>query len=267
MLRGASAEALADLTKKVGSTRTLGDAATMADELFTVAVLLRSDPALRRFATDASLPAEAKQGLAKELLGSQIGDDSLAVVVNAVAHRWTSQRDLPDALERLSEIAVVNSVGAKAGQLADELFGVGQILLANPALRDALSNPARSIDDRAKLIESVFGDNALPATVTFTKQALAGTYGTVTAALEAYRSVAAETAGEGVATVRVVEPLDDADRERLRAALARQYGREIHLDEIVDPTVVGGMRVEIGDDVIDGTVSGRIDDARRRLAG
>ena len=79
--------------------------------------------------------------------------------------------------------------------------------------------------------------------------------------------MAAETAGESVATVRVVEPLDDADRERLRAALAKQYGREIHLDEIVDPTVVGGMRVEIGDDVIDGTVSGRIDDARRRLAG
>ncbi len=139
--------------------------------------------------------------------------------------------------------------------------------MANPALRDALTNPARSIDDRAKLIDSVFGDKALPATVTFTKQALAGTYGTVTAALEVYRSVAAETAGEGVATVRVVEPLDDADRDRLRAALARQYGREIHLDEIVDPTVVGGMRVEIGDDVIDGTVSGRIDDARRRLAG
>ena len=71
-------------------------------------------------------------------------------MTDAVARRWTAQRDLPDALERLSEIALVRSVGAKADQLADELFGVAQSLKANPELRDALANPGRSVEDRVR---------------------------------------------------------------------------------------------------------------------
>ena len=113
----------------------------------------------------------------------------------------------------------------------------------------------------------MLGDQVLPATATLTKQALAGTYGTLTAALEVYRSVVADTVGEGVATVRVAQPLTDQERERLRQSLSQQYGREIHVNEVVDPDVIGGIRVEIGDDVIDGTVAGRLDDARRRLVG
>jgi F-type H+-transporting ATPase subunit delta len=49
--------------------------------------------------------------------------------------------------------------------------------------------------------------------------------------------------------------------------LERQYGRPVHLNIVVDPDVIGGIRVEIGDDVIDGTVSSRLDDARRKIAG
>ena len=267
MLRGASAEAMEDLSRRLGKPATLDEAATIGDELFAVADLLRADAALRRVATDASLPAEAKQALARQLFEGKVGDVSLAIVESAFGHRWTSQRDLPDVLERLSEVAIARSTGAKAGQLADELFGVGQLLASNPELRDALANPGRSVDDRVALVGTVLGDKVLPATATLTKQALAGTYGTLTSALEVYRSVVADTVGEGVATVRVAQPLAEKERDRLRTALSQQYGREIHVNEVVDPGVIGGIRVEIGDDVIDGTVAGRLDDARRRLAG
>lgn len=267
MLRGASAEALASLTEQLGKPATLGDAATIGDELFSVADLLRADAALRRFATDASLPADGKQAVARQVFGGKLSDASLALVESAFGHRWTSQRDLADVLERLSEVAIAKSTGAKAGQLADELFGVGRLLASNPELRDALANPGRSLDDRVALVDSVFGDQVLPATATLTKQALAGTYGTLTAALDVYRSVVAGTVGEGVATVRVAQPLADQERERLRKSLAQQYGREIHVNEVVDPDVIGGIRVDIDDDVIDGTVAGRLDDARRRLVG
>ena len=90
---------------------------------------------------------------------------------------------------------------------------------------------------------------------------------TVTVALESYQKVAAEVRGQGVATVRVAQPLAQGERDRLAAALARTYGREVHLNVIVDPDVIGGIRVEIGDDVIDGTVSTRLDEAGRKLAG
>jgi F-type H+-transporting ATPase subunit delta len=258
---------MADLSAQLGTPATLADAATIGDELFSVSELLRSDPALRRFATDASVPAEARNGLARQLFEGKVSAATLAIVDSAFAHRWTSQRDLPDVVQRLSEVAITKSTGAKADQLADELFGVGQLLANNPELRDALSNPGRSVEARAALVDTVLDGKVLPAAVTLTKQALTGTYGTLSAALEVYREVVAETAGGGVATVRVAKPLSDGDRERLQKALSQQYGRDIHINEVVDDSVIGGLRVEIGDDVIDGTVAGRLDDARRRLAG
>ena len=105
------------------------------------------------------------------------------------------------------------------------------------------------------------------ATVILVKQALSGSHRSVAVALEEYEKVAADVHGRDVATVRVARGLSDQDAQRLSGVLARQYDRPVHLNVVVDPEVVGGVKVEIGDDVIDGTVSSRLDDARRRLAG
>jgi F-type H+-transporting ATPase subunit delta len=267
-LRGASADSLRELTDELDSALRAGThSETVAGELFTVAALLRDEPALRRVATDASLPAEPKQGLVRQVLEGKVDEVTLALVTRSAGLRWTGSRDLPDALERVGELAAVKSAGDQADRLADEIFALSRTVTANPELRDALSNPARSTADKAALLDDLLGGKVLPATLALAKQSLAGTYRTVTAALENYRKVAAEARGEYVATVRVVSPLSDADRGRLTTALSQQYGREIHVNEIVDPRVVGGLRVELGDDVIDGTVSSRLDDARRKLVG
>jgi len=267
-LRGASADSLQELATELDSRlRAGGHAETVAGELFGVAGLLRDEPSLRRVATDASLPAEPKQALVAQVLEGKVDEVTLALVSRGAGLRWTISRDLPDALERVGELAAVKSVGDQADRLADEIFALSRTVTANPDLRDALSNPARSTADKAALIDDLLGDKVLPATVALMKQSLAGTYRTVTAALENYRRVAAQARGEYVATVRVVSPLSDGERDRLTQALSQQYGREIHVNEIVDTTVVGGLRVEIGDDVIDGTVSSRLDDARRKLVG
>ncbi|MDF1603762.1 F0F1 ATP synthase subunit delta [Nocardioides sp. YIM 152315] len=267
-LRGASAESLRELTAELdGALRAGQHAERVAGELFDVASLLRAEPALRRFATDASLPPEAKQGLAKQVFDGKVDDVTLALVTSAAARRWTATRDLPDAIEKLSELTWVTSVGGDSDRLADELFALGQTVAAHPELRDALANPARSRDDKAALLDTLLTGKALDATAALAKQALGGTYRTIGAALAAYRNVAAEAHGEAVATVRVVSPLGKAERDRLADALSKQYGKKVHLNEVVDPGVLGGLRVEIGDDVIDGTVSSRLDDARRKLVG
>jgi F-type H+-transporting ATPase subunit delta len=123
------------------------------------------------------------------------------------------------------------------------------------------------VDDRAGLVDQVLGGQVLPATVTLTKQALGGTYRTVTAALTTYRRVAASVAEELVATLRVVAPLADAERTKVAEILSRQYGKTVHVNEVIDPEVLGGVHIEIGDDVIDGTVASRVAEARRLLVG
>ena len=266
--RGASAEAVAALSSEL-ETAVSGSEATaaqVADSLFSVAQALRGEAALRRFLTDQSVPADARAGLVREVFGAKIDAAALTVVSKAAGCRWTSAGDLPDALEHLSEVAVVRSAG-DANRLADELFAFAQAVQDSPELRDALSDPARSTEDKAALVDSLLGGKALPATVTLAKQALAGTYRTVSVALGEYQKVAATVRNEGVATVRVAKPLTDAETQRLAAALQRHYGRPVHLNVLVEPAILGGVKVEIGDDVIDGTVASRLDDARRALAG
>ncbi len=87
-------------------------------------------------------------------------------------------------------------------------------------------------------------------------------------ALEEYQKVAAAHRDRLVATVRVARELG-AEGEPASGRSARRGSTTVpvHLNVVVDPDVIGGIRVEIGDDVIDGTVVSRLDDARRRLAG
>lgn len=267
--RGASAESVAVLVDDLrgavsGSTET---ASAVAGELFSVAQTLRAEGSMRRFVSDVSVPDEAKTGLVGQVFGGKVAEATLTVVRSAVSRRWVSAGDLPNALEHLGVVAAVASAGDQAGRLSDELFAFAQAVKDAPELRDALSDPARTLEDKARLVRSLLDGKALPATTTLAVQSLAGTHRTVAVALAEYQKVAADVQNRGVATVRVARDLSGAERDRLADVLSRQYGRPVHLNLVVDPTVLGGIRVEIGDDVIDGTVSSRLDDARRRLAG
>lgn len=269
-MRGASVGSLERLTEQLGSTVAGGaDAARVAEDLFAVAGLLRREPSLRRVATDVSREPAAKSGLVRELLGGQLAPASMDLVAEAVAQRWSATRDLPDALEHLGVIAVVKSAeqAGHADRLEGELFALEDLIASSADLRDALSDPTRSAEDKHALLKTLLEGRVTQSTLRLAQQAVVSTFRTVPLAIEEYQRIAARHRDRLVATVRVARELDDADRQRLQGALARQYDKPVHLNVVVDPDVLGGVKVEIGDDVIDGTVASRLDDARRRLAG
>ncbi|MGB0101135.1 MAG: F0F1 ATP synthase subunit delta [Nocardioides sp.] len=268
-LRGSSAEALQVVGEIVDTdSRTLEEFATLGQDLFRLADLIRSEPALRRAVTDVSTPAEAKAALVRSLLQSKVGAPALDVLAAAVGLRWVASRDLADAMEHLGVIATVRSAGRRESErLSDELFVVGQVVEDDAELRIALSDPVRTTTDKRALLRGLLDGRALPAAVALVEQALAGSFRSFHAAITQYQKVAAATQGENVALVRTARALTDVERTRLADALSAQYQRPVHLNIEVDPELLGGMRVEIDDDVIDGTVAARLDDARRKLAG
>ena len=82
----------------------------------------------------------------------------------------------------------------------------GQLVKDAPELRDALSDPARSNEDKRALVQGLLEGKALPATIQLAQQSISGSHRTVGVALKSYQQIAAEVYGEGVATVRVAKP-------------------------------------------------------------
>ncbi|WP_036563763.1 F0F1 ATP synthase subunit delta [Nocardioides halotolerans] len=266
MLRGASAEARKDLIQRMGDSGALDETAVLGAQLLAVAAVLRAQPALRRICTDASLEAEAKVGLANDVFSSKLDDRALDVARTAVQERWTSPADLADVLEELGIQALVRSAGAAAPQVTDELFSIAQMVVANPELREALSDRSRSDDDKCALLDAMLDGKVLPATLELVHLAEHSQL-PIGRALEVIEQVAAGTQEELLAVVHTAKPLGKAEVDRLSGALSKTYAATVHLHVIEDSSLIGGLRVEIGDDVIDGSVAGRMADARRRLAG
>jgi F-type H+-transporting ATPase subunit delta len=269
-MQGASSDSLHALTEALASAVEGGaDASRIGDDLFGVAEVLGREPSLRRVATDVSLPGEAKATLLTGIFGDKIDPASAEIVATAAGRRWATTRDLGHALEHLGVVAVVRGAEqkGKGDELESELFAFERLVSGSPDLRDALSDPARDDADKRRLLKDLLDGKATSATVRLAEQAVTSTHRTVVVALETYQKIAAEHRNRLVATVRVARDLPADDAQRLQTALAAQYDRPVHLNVVVDPDVIGGVRVSIGDEVIDGSVATRLDEARRQLAG
>ena len=265
--RGSLLTAQERLESLIGASR--NDRFAIGDALFAVTGVLDSSASLRRALTDPSRDGEAKAGLVVRLLDGKVEATVVELVAGLARMRWARSRDLVDTIELLAVTAVVASAQetGELDRLEDELFRFRRTVDANPELRSALTDRTATGERKAALVSHLLKAKVTPATLRLARQAvLAGRGLRLDAVLTTYGEIAAKRREQLVAHVVVATDLDHDQRERLAAALARQYGHQVQLNVDVDPGVLGGIRVEIGDEVLDGTISRRLDDARRRLA-
>lgn len=267
---GSSGASLARLSDELDAAIDGGaDGAVIGDGLLGAASVLHDQVALRRAITDPSTPSEAKAGLARTIFSSSLDSATTGLVASAAGARWGSSTDLPEVLGQLGVVAIVKAAdrAGEGDRVEEELFAFGRLVSENHELREALSDPARTVADKRALVRSLIEGKVATSTLRLAEESLTSTHRTVSAAIEDYIRAAAEARSRLVATVRTATPLSEDQSARLATALGRDQQRPVHLNLIVDPEMVGGVHVEIGDHVVDGSIASRIDDARRRIAG
>jgi F-type H+-transporting ATPase subunit delta len=236
-----------------------------ASDLFAVVDVLESSAALRRAVTDPGAPEGARKALVHGLFQGKVSESVITFVGVAAEMRWAGGRTFAAALDRQAvraELAAAEQAGT-LDETEDELFRFARTVEANPDLRNVLADRSVPVDKRTDLVGELLGGRASDSTVRLAKRAVHARERTFAHTIEGYVTLAAAQKNRVVATVRVAQALSSDQRDRLRTALTKQVGREVAVQEIIDPSVLGGVRVEFGDEVIEGTVASRLDEARR----
>jgi F-type H+-transporting ATPase subunit delta len=242
--------------------------AGIADEILAAAGLLVHQPRLRRALSDPARSSEDRAGLLGSLLDGKVTEDAAILLRTLVAGRWSSGSELLDAVERLGVETVLASADS-AGELAeveDELFRFGHVVDGHPALASQLGNSSAPVAGRARLIRALLEGKARPATIRLAELALRGVGGrNFSASLSKLVELAAARREREIAYVTVASPLTDEQERRLGARLSELYRRAVEVKINIVPEVLGGVSVQVGHDLYDGTVARRLADARAAL--
>jgi F-type H+-transporting ATPase subunit delta len=267
IMRGASRESFAAARAQLAS---LDDARALSRDLFGIVHVLDGSAGLRRALTDPARDEASKSELATSLLADKVAQEALSLVKVLVAGRWSSPGNLSDAIELLAveaEAAAAEADGT-LDAVEDQLFRFARLISSEAGLRQALSDRGIPAERKQELVASLLAGKAVTSTITLVSALIASPRGrSIERGLQEFAEVAAARRGRSIAHVTTAVALSDAQRTRLAGALAEQAGRPIQLNVEVDPSIVGGMSVRLGDEILDGTIINRLADARRRLAG
>lgn len=271
VLQAASRESLraaGDRLDAIVDSSSARELSTLGDELFAITRLVVAQTALRRALGDPAVPEEARTGLLRNVVGTQVGETTLGVVDGLVGSRWSRASDLVEALETIARRATL-AVAEKEGGLddvEDQLFRFGRILDREPELKTLLSDTGQPEEKRAALLDTVLGDRVSPVTAALLRQTVRIPRGRhLDLAAEELAELAAARRDRYVARVSTAVALTDEQERRLADSLTRLYGRPMSLQVELDESLLGGLVVEVGGEVIDGSVAGRLAAAGRHL--
>ncbi len=292
LVRGYAAAALE-------SAAMAGRLGTAASDLAGFARAVTSHARLREVLVDTGVAASLRVAIVSDILQGRAGPESSSLLRFAVRHEPAAELPLSIAeLVELAEtraavagevtVAAERSAGrtevrdrirgyaervlqeltadADIDELEDELFRFARVVDAHPELRRVIGDPAAALSGRLAVLDDLLAGRARPATTRLIRYVLrAGHVRDLVGTFEWLVELAALERGRRLAEVRAAVELDPAERERLAVALGRLVDRPVEVRVVIDPSVIGGMLVSIGDLVIDGTVRLRLERLRDLL--
>ncbi|WP_065435960.1 F0F1 ATP synthase subunit delta [Bifidobacterium longum] len=265
--RIADRESRDSLAPKLRDTRE--DAWRIGNELFTITKVLDDSIQLERALTDPSRPVADKVAVLTELLGDNVHPMTMEIMTDLVSRHWSRARDIANAVEDFGVDAMMYYADATGAtlQVSVELSELHSALLNLPVVRAKLYDYQATSEARVKLFHEVFSGKTLNkvtmrlaehATCNLRRRRYLETIQWMINKLSRHM-------GESMVTVTTATPLKKEQIKRLVEVYSAKVGRQVHINSVVDPTVLGGMRIQVGDEVTDSTVVAQLQNLHRKV--
>ncbi len=265
--RIADRESRDSLAPKLRDTRE--DAWRIGNELFTITKVLDDSIQLERALTDPSRPVADKVAVLKELLGDNAHPMTMEIMTDLVSRRWSRARDIANAVEDFGVDAMMYYADATDAtlQVSIELSELHSALLNLPVVRAKLYDYQATSEARVKLFREVFSGKTLnKVTMRLAEHATCNLrrrryLETIQWLINKF----SRHMGESMVTVTTATPLKKEQIKRLVEVYSAKVGRQVHINSVVDPTVLGGMRIQVGVEVTDNTVVAQLQNLHRKV--
>ena len=265
--RIADRESRDSLAPKLRDTRE--DTWRIGNELFTITKVLDDSIQLERALTDPSRPVADKVAVLKELLGDNAHPMTMEIMTDLVSRRRSRARDIANAVEDFGVDAMMYYADATDAtlQVSIELSELHSALLNLPVVRAKLYDYQATSEARVKLFREVFSGKTLnKVTMRLAEHATCNLrrrryLETIQWLINKF----SRHMGESMVTVTTATPLKKEQIKRLVEVYSAKVGRQVHINSVVDPTVLGGMRIQVGDEVTDNTVVAQLQNLHRKV--
>ncbi|WIM68635.1 F0F1 ATP synthase subunit delta [Corynebacterium breve] len=271
-MRAASREALAQVAEHLDGMLRNADnvvalAAQTGTEIFDTVEALDADRALRIAVAESSWQPTQRVGVMEQIFGGKVADSTLEVLRAAAERYWSTPREMRTGLVALGRRALLRGAEAQGQlwQVEEELFQLSRVLDREGELTQLLSDRTETAERKRGLLASVLYGKVTPITETLAQQVIGRPEHNPAGDMKSLAAEAAALSGRQVAHVVSAGELNEGQRTAVAEKLGRIYGQEMSIHAEVDPSLLGGMIIRVGDELIDGSTRGKLTRLRDNL--
>nr|AAS68131.1 ATP synthase delta subunit [Bifidobacterium animalis subsp. lactis DSM 10140] len=245
------------------------DAWEIGNELFTITYVFDHNPRIPRALTDPGRPTEDKVALLNNLLGKQALPLTMEILTDLVGRSWSRAGDIDNAIEDFAVDAMMYQADdeKKTLKVSVQLAQLQSALLNLPVVRSDLSDSQGPLNVRYELLHALIdGADFDRITVRLAEHCTRNPRNRrYLESVQWLINKFSRHMGESMVTVTTATPLSDEQSDKLARIYTKKTGRAVHIHSVVDPTVMGGMRIQVGDEVTDNTVVAQLENLKRKV--